>query len=369
MMKRRVLCLLFMACVALSMWAQARYATTMLQEIGEMLERRGCQLSSPGTFPMSSGTSFGFYELRIDDEGKISHLGIPILNREMAVEHPSPVYDFVERYLLQLSLLPVNERARYLKDDKVTLDFSKAIKINRSTSFSMTTDEKGFSLVWGDGKQEICRMNFPKDVQLIYGKNKIEIERDFLKGLNLLPENMEMSHMENPTDETVSLSSDSAYYIHKGNNYILKEINSDTYFVRDEKSRLIPLYDMKYPSETISNLFNSLLKGKFVLNITQRMYGKGMSQYAVSHEKLYAYCVRTGCQPYVGIEAMDENSVKAVVVYENDLYGYNHLLYVDVDLKVLQAGKGLIAAEIYCYIPTYNLKSLFQPNELKDYEN
>lgn len=366
-MKRMFLTACLMFVPALAMWAQLTYATVELQEIGEKLARRGCTLSSPGTFPMPSGTSFGFYELRMDEQGNVCHLGIPILNRELYNNNPSPIYDFIERYFLHMSLLTEKERKQYMESDHVMIDFSQIRQIDVSTSFQMASDEKGFQLIWEKDGKNVCKMTFPKNIQLISGKNKKEIERDFLKGLNLMQGYMENINI--PQESNVSLSTDSAYYIYKGNYYILKEINSDTYFVKDENSRLIPLYDTKYPSETISNLFNSLLTGEYKLQITQRMYGKEKITYEVFYHKLYNYCIHMGCQPYIGIESVDDKCVKAIVVYENDLYGYNHLLYVDVDLNVLRNKDGVINAELYCYIPTYNLKSLFQPNELKDYEN
>lgn len=365
-MKRMFLSVWLAVCPALILWAQVNFATTELQEIGEKLTERGCVISSSGTFPMPSGTSFVFYEVRMDEKGSIVHLGVPVLNRDMRINNPSPIYDFVERYFLSMSLRSEKERKLLMESDNVVLDFSQVGQIDASSSFQMATDEKGFHLVWGKNGEDVCYMKFPKNIQLITGKNKKEIERDFLKGLNLMSETMET--INRPQESNVSLSADSTYYIYKGNYYILKEINSDTYFVKDEKSRLIPLYDAKYPSETISNLFNSLLTGKYILQITQRMYGKEKMNYEVSYSKFYNYCTRMGCQPYIGIESVDDKCVKAIVVYENDLFGYNHLLYVDVDLKILMNKSGIISADIYCYIPTYNLKSLFQPNELREYE-
>lgn len=368
-MNRRLFFLTLFTYLTLQVTAQTGYASFILQEMGELLQRRGCQVSSPGTFPLPKGYKHSLYEVRTDGEGNVTHLGIPVMNRVKTEKSILTVYDFVERYLLHLSLLSPDERNRMLKDDKVTITDNGSVLIKPSNSIRLDSDEKSFHLQWkNDNDKEICRMDFPKDIQLILGKNKIEIETDFLQRLNLLPKDKIVLSKELPKDESVTLSSDSTYYIYKGNQYILKEINSDTYFVKDENGRLTPLYDVKYPSETLANLFNSLLTGNYTLSIVQRLYGGKKVDYQVACDKLYSYCQSQGCQPYVGIEAVDANHVEAVVVYENSLYGYNHLLHVDVALDVLREKRGTIDAELYCYIPTYNLKSLFQPSELKKYE-
>ena len=55
-----------------------------------------------------------------NSKGEIHHLGIKFFNRKVMDKHPSPIYSFIERYFLELLLLPNQEEiANKLKMERV----------------------------------------------------------------------------------------------------------------------------------------------------------------------------------------------------------------------------------------------------------
>lgn len=365
-MGTRLIHILLAICFPAMATAQGSYATLKLQEIGNLLQQKGNAIGKCGIIPLKENHTFKSYEVRTDTSGTVIHIGAPLFARTATASAPSPIYDFVERYMLHMSLLSTHERNRYMADDKVEADLTAVAKIDSMCPFQIWNDEKGIHLTWSRKGENICRIDMPKEIQLIYGKNKIEIEEDFIKQLITTQEkDTSVTKISYPSLEHVTATEDSAYYVYKGGSYVIKEMHSDTYFVKNSEQRLIPLQDAKYPSETVSNLFHSLLDGEFILNVTQHLYGNRKISYRVAQNKLHTFCTEQGCKPYIGIESIEKESIKAVVVYENSEFGYNHMLYTEISPTVINNKQGEIKSHIYCYIPTHNLKSLFQEKTKK----
>ena len=159
----------------------------------------------------------------------------------------------------------------------------------------------------------------------------------------------------------IAIPSDSASYIvENGDCYIIREVNSNRYYLNTGDDKRIPIYGEKYASESVVNLFQQLVNSSINIHISQNLYNYKRDNYTLPLRTFTQYCVAEGCRTYVGIEDENNDMVKAVVVYCNDFFAYNHLLYVEVDRKVLREQKGEINGVLYCYIPTHNLKSLFR---------
>ena len=98
-----------------------RYANRNLQQLAAQVQAEcGMDCTRPGTAP------FGQNRLVVtqDSLGRIDHIGLALFPETIASENPSPVYRFVERYLLELYLrreLPTPEQR--LQEDRVTLRF------------------------------------------------------------------------------------------------------------------------------------------------------------------------------------------------------------------------------------------------------
>ena len=63
---------------------------------------------------------------------------------------------------------------------------------------------------------------------------------------------------------------------------------------------------------------------------------------------------------YFGTESIDKKgNVKAVVIAVNTAENYNHVLTVSIPAKVIASKQGTVEANLYPYIPTQNIRTLF----------
>lgn len=320
----------------LSAFAQKQYASTELQEIGQLLNKQ--------ILP---------HVEYVDSETKvITHLGLPLFRKE--VEYPyNYIFRFIERFTLYAQLLPPAECKLLLSDNKVKMNITQVAAVDSTMDFTIESDETTFYVSWQN-----CKMTFPKNFQLITGVNKKESDLLFYRKLM----DFYQSHQEYVDKRIpIAIPSDStSYIVEKGFCYIIHEVNSNRYYLNIGDDKRIPIYGEKYASESVVNLFQQLVNSNIDIHISQNLYNYKRENYTLPLSVFTKYCSAEGCRTYVGIEEENNEIVKAVVVYCNDFFAYNHLLYVEVDRKVLREQKGEIKGVLYTYIPTHNLKSLFR---------
>ena len=105
-MKKTVL-LLIMLSVSLALFSQS-YVSSKLQDIAAQVDSR---------------TDFN-HPLNIikNKSGKVTHIGFSLFTEAIKADYPSPVYHFVERYLLELYLMDdATLITRMLTEDKVQI--------------------------------------------------------------------------------------------------------------------------------------------------------------------------------------------------------------------------------------------------------
>ncbi len=184
-------------CFGLSAFGQSsRYASHGLQQLAASVQAASGQACDRAQI-------FAWGENRVsvteDSLGRIDHIGWDIFPERIRQENPSPVYRFVERYLLELYLtseLPTPRQR--LREDKVTLRFpgheDEPLKDNigqhlpqfdQQTSLLVLTDNNRYSVsVYRDG-QPLFVMHFPIRYELLWGMNKKEAEGNFYPSLLL----------------------------------------------------------------------------------------------------------------------------------------------------------------------------------------
>lgn len=122
-----------------------------------------------------------------NQEGHICHIGYSLFNQSLRIQNPSIVYDFIERYLLELDLLSSDtERQQRNRLDKVVIQgdptkFLSSNNENEKITINNEINHKYFVL-WERGKRQLA-MEFNADYQLILGANDLELEEIFANKL------------------------------------------------------------------------------------------------------------------------------------------------------------------------------------------
>lgn len=301
-------------------------------------------------------------------EGMIDHVGIKLFDRKILTQHPSPIYHFLERYLLELLLLPNNEEvALKLRMDRVkiaseiyrTTDYQKLFRqiiasYTSDCSFLITCNSNRYTISCITNNRQLLKMAFPVRHELITGLTKLEAENSVY--LSLLAHQVDKVNPLTLSD--VSIYKDSLYTYNE-DYYAMESIVSTSYY-KMEKDTLIPLFSENEMPESIFNLFNTTNDWGINVEITQNLYGGKKQTYTLPLHRLFDFLRKQNCMLYTGIKKMDSNSVEGMILAVNAELGYQHLLSYKVDKKVFVHPKDTeIKIKMYSYIPIHNVSSLF----------
>lgn len=367
-----VLVLLF--CLPSKMGAQAmdsQFLSRKLQEISELLkERQGIDCTA--TFL----DNVAGCPLVVQRNGmnQISHIGFKLFSRQLTESNPSPIYHFAERYLLELCLTE-NDAAlqKKLKEDKVTLYIgnNKEIKVSRRNlsdrlpgliscpSLFATTDNTCYTMTWNNEGKVLLFLRFPIQYELLWGMNKAEIENLFYPSLSLFKEQPRPTEqLTAEVAEALTVIEDSCL-VSEGEMYAVESMNTNRYY-RKEGQRYVPLYDINHPEMSIRNLFTLGADKRIAAAVVQRKYGLKKEKFTVPLSRLLSFARQGGCEIFVGIESIEKGKAKGMAIMLNRAMGYNHLLYFDTDLRILQyPGHYKMNIELYAYVPTHNIANLY----------
>ncbi len=366
--------LVLQLCLSGKIGAQDMYGnfqSKKLQEISCLLKERygiDCTAALPGNV---SGCSL---IIQRNSMNQICHIGFKLFSRQLIESNPSPTYHFAERYLLELCLTENDaELQKKLKEDKVTLyignDKTRNVgKDNLSgilpslincPSLFVTTDNTCYTMAWNNEGKNLLFLRFPIQYELFWGMNKKEIENLFYPRLcQFKGQPRQSEQLTAEVAKTFSGISDSCL-VSEGETYAIESMNSNKYY-RKEGQHYVPLHDINHPEMSIRNLFTFDADWQIKAAIVQRKYGLKKEEFTVSLSQLLNFGRQNGCEIFVGIESIEKGHAKGMAIMLNRSMGYNHLLYFDTDLRILQYPKHYkINIELYTYVPTHNIADLY----------
>lgn len=355
------------------------YRTKQLECIGHMLETNGITARVPGAYDASAICAGKSIRVETGFGGLVSRINFVLFDTLVPAECPRPVYYFVERYLLLLVLMENNraEVARLLNDNKVLLQLnglpyeksslslsSFVSAIQPGTDLLFAVDSAGYKVGW-DTRIGTLRMAFPKQYELIAGKDKIEMEDDFQKELMLftpeppLPDKVPRTVLE--------LVPGGEYYKRKGEHYIIPTLNSDRYYSLGADGVASLFFDGSNPEISLANLFleGDRIDNDVMLNAEHRRYGKRRDQVDIPVSQFVAFCKHEKCVPYFGVEEADRDKITGTVIMVNSDLGYNHVLYYECNRQDFIRGDFSLKGWLYTYVPTHNVRNLFEEYKSK----
>lgn len=151
-------------------------------------------------------------------------------------------------------------------------------------------------------------------------------------------------------------------YIIPGSSYQNKNITRNIYLTTD--SVINPIWDSKFPLESIANLFicpNEIYRD-IELNVTVLKHEYGEKEnFIVALDTFLAYCEEEGCVPFWGVEKFHGGKIEGALFLYNQGQGYDHVLKIDCDPKAVIENNGSISARVSLFVPTNNVNNLFQP--------
>ena len=280
--------------------------------------------------------------------------------------YPSVVYDFLERYLYEIDSMtkegkPILQR---LMDDKVSVvegNILSASSITPQTAFNILTyDDKYYQATWNDSiGNTILSVVFPMQYELLLGKPKNQIEREMSRSLasfdHYCPRNV-------PTDDLMPVDS-SCWATTPIQHYYVEALNNACYFTRDTlTSTFHPVYDSGDRWHSAANLFQGIINNVegYTLYIEQNTYGFQKDCYRVRLSQWLEYCNAMKLDMYFAVEEEREDGLSALLIAHCRELGFNHMMSLTIPDNFVEKPNCVIKAILNAYIPTQNIKDLYQ---------
>lgn len=306
------------------------------------------------------------------NNGSIDHIGYSIFSEEQRICYPSPIYNFLERYSLEVELphrnpFSVDEKLKFdnihfeagsfncLKD--IINDSALVITINK-------IDNREYNVNWKKDSLLICDIFFPASYELIIGKNRVEYERD-------LPESILRTVCESPQKNDVHTaeliqygdSIDGIFVLKNSYNEYSGMSNEEYYHMNYDSismcDTLSILYSLDYPIESFYNLFTTnQIETDFVVNVNIYNSNFHKDNLLIPLQKLLCFFMSEQCEAYLGVLSFDKSSkeIEAVLEMRNNDLAYEHMMKIEMNLNLLYDKSGIIDITMWPYIPTHYLK-------------
>ena len=360
--------------IATAIWsglsAHNDYKTDLLNEISVCMKMHDTIANMPNG-EYYGNMKYGNKPLTvIVNNGVVEHIGYMIFTKCQRDGLRSPVCNFIERYLLETSLPLKMDKSIKVKMHEDDVHFNKGkledlYELMQDTTNAISVkllDGRKYELKWYNLTGDICSLNFPVDYNLLNGSEMLENERRLEKFLLHPVNNLSKKDSLEIKRDYLLATWQSNYFILPGKSYYTDALTSNRYYEMDDllgNYRLV--YSTKYPQESIANLLTTAeIENNFLLDVKFVKYGGAGSRISVPLNSWVLYCIKSGCEPYFGIISYDGNIAECEVIMRNEAMGYNHIMRVTFDVSLLEAGEGIIKARLNSYVPSGNIKFLFE---------
>lgn len=290
-----MLCIVCMLLAVPQGIASRDYRTSLLRQaaaslgIERQIAKAGKDVTTQIVTP--SGTTVC---VRIDSNGMVEHIGLPLFNAVMRQQTPSPVYDCLEYTALDRHVIHTEndlllQKIKFYKGSWQTL-----LDIQPTDACSITNQsDKYYQLVWSRNGRETVNVVVPIDYELLSVCNRREIEKIFVH---------DVTRYHAASKDT--LSQDIDPQLAKANLHLDMSLSS-------------------YERKTIS--------------ITLRQW--------------ISYCESQGCNTSIKYDDSDEVIIKGYILSRNDAMGYHHLLELTWKMEDLSQSSPKIKGKALLFIP------------------
>lgn len=364
---RIVIASLVLYFLSLEISSAMHYRTDLLERMAEGMQMKE-QIESLGEGEHFGTLTFRGFPLSVRiRNNEVCHIGHLIFKKELRDLEPLPIYDFIERYTLEIRIpyeriKPVEKQ---IEEDEIIFTAGSfellcsmydvpVIDIDR-------LDGKYYSVTWSSNGNILCSITFRNSYELLNGSEMAENERRLPQSLR--SHKPSVAKKDSVKREDLVATWMKNCFILPGESYYTDQMTSNLYYERidEERDAFRLLYNPVFPIESLANLFcTTEIDNDITLDVNYRKYGFQEDYFKVSLKQWTDYCIQEGCIPFFGIlEDNDDMMVCSVIMKNNDC-GYLHTLRVEVPREVIIEPKGEIKARLVSFIPHSRIKNLFE---------
>ena len=304
--------------------------------------------------------------IRVNKTGEIEHIGLKLFAQNLKSTYPSPVYDFLERYLLEKNASPSDtEEGTKMQWDKVHFSAGSAVTALSLDStagfFDNHVDLKVYRVAWMVNDKIVLQISFDMDYQLMSGCTEIELEENFMRSLSHFEADRFVSR------RPVNFPDKGEEFIRKGDFFISPLIRNDSFYTKkDGEWKLVNSKERS--SHSIANLMlDANISDSIKLDLIMDQYGYKKDTLSTSYRQFIQLCISEGCVPYYGLKEKTEVFYNSTIFLVNRQGGYLHMLDAKIPLAILgQTDTCVIKGKFYAYIPLFNVSDkILNPQNYK----
>ncbi|MBQ7530271.1 MAG: hypothetical protein IJT12_01015 [Paludibacteraceae bacterium] len=298
--------------------------------------------------------------VNIDSDHVITHIGCAIFPDSLSL-YPKQIETFIERYMLELVLPSSHEipNVQKMQDDGVWFSegtFGDIIGQNfldSTVSTSLTESDKGYCFAVISNEVVKARFMFPKDVQLIRGKDKIELDHELFA-----------QHLRNEKPalviDTTRLKSIplAPFMMAQGTCYLSDQLTNTIYLHKNQNLRILSS-PYVFPKQTLQNIMIAGSDSTIVVRMEHHRYGYNVIADTISLNAWQNIAYNDGCIPYWGVENFNTETINGSYIWVNESLGYIHVLFVEFPIKTLLGKKDVVRCSLHSYVRMSNVTDLF----------
>ena len=280
-------------------------------------------------------------------------------------QYPSVVYEFLERYLYEIDSIeqsgaPIMQR---LFDDKVAFlegNPTIAASITPQTPFSIiTSDNKRCVAFWSDTTGKVLlSVAFPLQYELLLGKPKVQLEKTH----NAEVTSYNDYHPRQFATNKLQMADDSCRIVPPIHHYYIESLNTAFYLEKVDSTTYKPVFRNNDKYHSAANLFQGVLDSidGYQLYVMQNLYGFQQMNYQISLSQWLAYCQAMKFEVYFTIEEERQDGLTALLIVHSNELAFNHMMSLCIPNDFVDDPNSVIKATLHAYIPTQNVKDLYQ---------
>ena len=302
--------------------------------------------------------------LRTNAWGDVVHIGYSMFNKELVAQYHNPyVFDFLERYLLELDLGLDNRNIQTrMEVDRVAMvqgNLAQLRSVTPLTDITLSIDEierKIYRVNCTIATKELS-ITVPANCQLLTGANAIELEQIFSHNVKRF---MTITGSDAISDwSSMRVSRAENMLVTDGEIYMSKAIRNSLYLREDNGERKL-ICSPNAPSRSISNIMlTGIFSDELPMELVLNRYGNQRDTLNITLQQFIAYCKLEGASLYFGIKERSEQLLKGTLFAYNRNLACTHMLSVDFPLSLLEGQKATIRATAYVYIPVGHIADKF----------
>lgn len=270
------------------------------------------------------------------------------------------VMDFLERYFNNLPKTKHTTTSIKMADDKVYFRNGKLADLRQiadTMPFSINLSYHYYEVEWKKQDKPFVTIVFPAQYDLILGMQQDEAQQKFKE--TILAASPRKDSVMIPQEKVML---EDSVYMAKNEFLELESFNDATYYIYNKvDSTYSPYFDTAHLDYSAANLFHDLISdADYQMYVEQSVYGLKTINYTISLRQWLDYCAEWGMKVFFDVEEQRTDGLLALVIAENKEFGFNHMLSVAISDKFVDDKKTMLKVRMTPYIPTHNIKNLFQ---------